>query len=112
MGPEWRLCSPRKGKWAPGLGVEVNVDGLRKGADHSKCISVQTLFTRTLRSLMFDNECPAELRLTCLTCGPRNMVELASQAAEKALPQAPLLELGADGWLVMANINAHLMERM
>ncbi|CAK9108220.1 Hypothetical protein SCF082_LOCUS50345 [Durusdinium trenchii] len=73
----------------------VNLDGLKKGADFSSTISVQTLFTRTLRSLMFDNE---------------KMVELVSQAAEKASPSAPLLELGGDGWLVMANINAHLME--
>eukprot|EP00435_Cladocopium_sp_Y103_P069426 s200_g33.t1 len=73
----------------------VNVDGLKRGADASTTISVQTLFTRTLRSLMFDNE---------------QMVELVSQAAEKAVPTAPLLELGGDGWLVMANINAHLME--
>lgn len=73
----------------------VNVDGLKRGADASTTISVQTLFTRTLRSLMFDNE---------------QMVDLVSQAAEKAVPAAPLLELGGDGWLVMANINAHLME--
>lgn len=37
-------------------------------------------------------------------------MDLVSQAAEKAVPAAPLLELGGDGWLVMANINAHLME--
>ena len=89
----------------------MNVEGLRKGADHSKSISVQTLFTRTLRSLMFDNECREKTSLSAY-CKPRNMVDLVSQAAEKALPQAPLLELGGDGWLVMANINAHLMERM
>jgi hypothetical protein len=34
----------------------VNVDGLKRGADASTTISVQTLFTRTLRSLMFDND--------------------------------------------------------
>ena len=44
---------------------------------------------------MFDNE---------------KMVELVSQAAERATPVAPLLELGSDAWLVMANLNAHLME--
>ena len=27
------------------------------------------------------------------------MVDLVSQAAEKAVPAAPLLELGGDGWL-------------
>ena len=31
------------------------MDGLKRGADSSTTISVQTLFTRTLRSLMFDN---------------------------------------------------------
>ena len=35
---------------------------------------------------------------------------MLGEAAEKASPSAPLLELGGDGWLVMANINAHLME--
>jgi len=35
---------------------QVNVDGLKRGADASTTISVQTLFTRTLRSLMFDND--------------------------------------------------------
>ena len=42
-------------------GTEVNLDGLKKGADFSSTISVQTLFTRTLRSLMFDNEKMVEL---------------------------------------------------
>ena len=31
------------------------MEGLKRGADSSTTISVQTLFTRTLRSLMFDN---------------------------------------------------------
>ena len=37
-------------------------------------------------------------------------MELVSDAAERATHSSPLLELGGDGWLVMANINAHLME--
>ena len=40
--------------WLPSS--QVNVDGLKRGADASTTISVQTLFTRTLRSLMFDND--------------------------------------------------------
>ncbi|CAE7253183.1 unnamed protein product, partial [Symbiodinium microadriaticum] len=75
----------------------VNLEGLTCGANLSSTVSIQTLFTRTLRSLMFDNE---------------KMVELVSDAAEKVSPSQPLLELGADGWLVMANINAHLMEAL
>eukprot|EP00933_Yihiella_yeosuensis_P073533 TRINITY_DN82248_c0_g1_i1.p1 TRINITY_DN82248_c0_g1~~TRINITY_DN82248_c0_g1_i1.p1 ORF type:complete len:298 (-),score=46.83 TRINITY_DN82248_c0_g1_i1:67-960(-) len=73
----------------------VDVDGLRKTADPSSRISVPTLFSRTLRSLLFEN---------------RNMVELVTEAANRATVKNPLLDLGADGWLVMANINAHLME--
>ncbi|CAJ1439442.1 unnamed protein product [Effrenium voratum] len=73
----------------------VNVDGLKKGANMASTVSVQTLFTRTLKSLMFDNE---------------NMVDRVSRASERATPGAPLLELGSDAWLVMANLNAHLME--
>eukprot|EP00439_Symbiodinium_sp_Y106_P061501 s3585_g9.t1 len=33
-------------------------------------------------------------------------------AFARATPSQPLLELGGDGWLVMANINAHLMEAL
>ncbi|CAJ1342582.1 unnamed protein product [Effrenium voratum] len=73
----------------------VNVEGMMKDANPASTVSVQTLFSRTLKSLMFDNE---------------KMVELVSQAAERATPVAPLLELGSDAWLVMANLNAHLME--
>ena len=39
----------------------VNVEGLLKGANLSATVSIQTLFTRTLRSLMFDNEKMVEL---------------------------------------------------
>lgn len=76
----------------------VNLDGLRKPADPADVVpqvSVPMLFSRTLRTLMFENE---------------QMVELVSEAASQATDESPLLELGADGWLVMANINAHLME--
>ena len=31
------------------------------------------------------------------------MIELVSSAAEKAVPTAPLLELGGDGWTLGAN---------
>ena len=34
----------------------VNLEGLTCGANLSSTVSIQTLFTRTLRSLMFDNE--------------------------------------------------------
>merc|ERR1712232_830056 len=58
-------------------------------------VTVPTLFSRTLRQLMFENE---------------QMVELVSEGATRTTHDAPLLELGKGGWLVMANINAHLME--
>merc|ERR1711920_1126003 len=38
------------------------------------------------------------------------MMELVSEAANRTTRETPLLELGDGGWLVMANINAHLME--
>lgn len=78
--------------------ILVDVDGLRRvaGANASvDRVTVPTLFSRTLRTLMFDNE---------------HMVELVSEAARRTTREAPLLELGTRGWLVMANINAHLME--
>jgi len=76
----------------------VNLDGLRKPADPMHVaphVSVPMLFSRTLRTLMFENE---------------QMVDLVSEAASRATAESPLLDLGAEGWLVMANINAHLME--
>ena len=43
------------------------MDGLKRGADSSTTISVQTLFTRTLRSLMFDNVPWFPCGVVCLT---------------------------------------------
>lgn len=52
---KWQYrCAPPLLRWLPSS--QVNVDGLKRGADASTTISVQTLFTRTLRSLMFDND--------------------------------------------------------
>ncbi|CAE8612256.1 unnamed protein product, partial [Polarella glacialis] len=68
----------------------VDVDGLRKTGAPSR-VSVPTLFSKTLRALMFENH---------------QMVELVSKAANCATADSPLLELGDDvGRLVMANIN-------
>ena len=53
-----RVYMSKRNRWGWSdfdLLIEVNVDGLKRGADSSTTISVQTLFTRTLRSLMFDN---------------------------------------------------------
>lgn len=86
--------------------IFLDVDGMRRvpasleacgeaTATTTSRISTPTLFTRTLRALMFDNE---------------QMVDLVSRAAARTTPDSPMLDLGADGWLVMANINAHIME--
>jgi len=75
----------------------VDIEGLRKRTELVERVSTPTLFSRTLRSMMFENE---------------QMVELVTAAARRATPESPLLELGPNGWLVMANINAHLMETL
>lgn len=76
--------------------ILVDTQGLLKSESKVlRYVTVPTLFSRTLRALMFDNA---------------QLVERVSEAAGCTTAAAPLLELGALGTYVMANINAHLME--
>lgn len=71
----------------------VNVDGLRR--DGSLDVGVPTLFTRSLREITFNNP---------------QMAKLISEAAKHTTMENPFLPLGTQDWLVMANINAHILE--
>jgi len=71
----------------------VNVEGLRK--DVATRVSVPTLFSRTLRELTFHNA---------------QMAKIINEAAARTTKRWPFLSLRSEGWLVMANINAHILE--
>lgn len=73
----------------------VDVEGLRKTNSELERVTVPTLFSRTLRALVFENA---------------QMAKLVSDAAARTTPSSPLLSLGSGNWLVMANINAHILE--
>lgn len=75
----------------------VDVDGLRHDYPHLTMgkVSLQTLFSRTLQSLVFHNA---------------EMANLVREAAARTTENEPILRFYSSGWLVMASINAHVLE--
>ena len=74
----------------------VNFDGMRSSCQDGNVVALATLFSRTLRDLLFDNEA---------------LLDLVTSAAKRAEEGGgALLPLGEDSWMVLAQINAHLCE--